>query len=107
MLRETYPYYLANTPVAANTDLVVTNKYTHQPAATIEQAIAAAADAFPQTRQMPGYYRQAVLNHLVSRVEQRHEELAHALVVEVGKPIKDARGEVTRLVDTLRIAAED
>ena len=28
MLKETYPYYLANEPVAANTDLEVTNKYT-------------------------------------------------------------------------------
>lgn len=28
MLKETYPYYLANEPVAANTDLAVTDKYT-------------------------------------------------------------------------------
>ena len=115
MLRETYPYYLAGKPVAANTDLVVTNKYTSQPVArvakadraTVTQAITAAAEAFQQTRQMPSHQRQAVLNHLVRRVEERHEELAHALAVEVGKPIKDSRGEVTRLIDTCRIAAEE
>ena len=28
MLKPTYPYYLANKPVAANTDLEVTDKYT-------------------------------------------------------------------------------
>ena len=27
-LQDTYPYYLANEPVAANTDLAVTDKYT-------------------------------------------------------------------------------
>jgi acyl-CoA reductase-like NAD-dependent aldehyde dehydrogenase len=30
-----------------------------------------------------------------------------ALCIEAGKPIKDARGEVTRLIDTFRIAAEE
>ena len=30
-----------------------------------------------------------------------------ALCIEAGKPIKDSRGEVARLVDTFRIAAEE
>ena len=30
-----------------------------------------------------------------------------ALCIEAGKPIKDARGEVSRLIDTFRIAAEE
>ena len=30
-----------------------------------------------------------------------------ALQAEVGKPIRDSRGEVTRLIDTFRIAAEE
>ncbi len=115
MLRESYPYYLANKPVAANTDLVVTNKYTGEPAtrvaladpAAIDQAIAAAVDAFRHTRKMPAYQRQEVLNHVVKRVGERHEELSKALAVEAGKPIRDARGEVTRLIDTFRIAAEE
>lgn len=33
--------------------------------------------------------------------------MAEALCVEAGKPIRDARGEVDRLRDTLRIAAEE
>ncbi|QYU67827.1 aldehyde dehydrogenase family protein [Leptolyngbya sp. 15MV] len=38
----------------------------------------------------------------------RHsDDLAYALCVEAGKPIKDAEGEVTRLIDTFRIAAEE
>ena len=38
---------------------------------------------------------------------ERHEELSRALCIEAGKPINDARGEVTRLIDTFRIAAEE
>ena len=29
------------------------------------------------------------------------------LCIEAGKPIKDSRGEVARLIDTFRIAAEE
>ncbi|MGD8453885.1 MAG: aldehyde dehydrogenase family protein [Phycisphaerae bacterium] len=115
MLRESYPYYLAGRALPANTDLAVTNKYTDAVAtrvaradrAVVEQAIAAATEAFGQTRKMPAHRRQAVLSQLLEQVQRRHEELAHVLAVEVGKPIRDARGEVTRLVDTLRIAAEE
>jgi len=115
MLRETYPYYLANEPVPANTDLVVTNKYTTEPACrvaladaeTIDKAIDAAVHAFKHTRRMPSYKRQEVLQHVVDRVTERHEEMAQALCIEAGKPIRDARGEVTRLIDTFRVAAEE
>jgi acyl-CoA reductase-like NAD-dependent aldehyde dehydrogenase len=115
MLREVYPYYLGGKPVQPNTDLVVTNKYTGQPAArvavadakAIDAAITAAAGAFEHTRRMSGFERQAVLLHVVKRVAERHEELSRALAIEAGKPIRDARGEVTRLMDTFRIAAEE
>jgi acyl-CoA reductase-like NAD-dependent aldehyde dehydrogenase len=46
-----------------------------------------------------------VLEHCVTRFTARQEELALALCIEAGKPIKDARGEVTRLIDTFKIAA--
>ena len=115
MLDPTYPYYLANRPVAANTDLEVTNKYTGEIAtrvaladpAAIDAGIAAAEQATKAMRQMPAYARQDVLMHCVARFTERHEEMSKALCIEAGKPIKDARGEVTRLIDTFRIAAEE
>jgi acyl-CoA reductase-like NAD-dependent aldehyde dehydrogenase len=55
----------------------------------------------------PSYARREVLAHCASRFAERAEELAQALRIEAGKPIRDARGEVTRLVDTFRIAAEE
>lgn len=115
MLAKSYPYYLANKAVYANEDLVVTNKYTGEPATTvamagadtIDAAIAAAEKSQEALTRMPPYERQNILNHCVKRFEERFDELAYALCIEAGKPIKDARGEVTRLIDTFRIAAEE
>ena len=115
MLEKSYPYYLAGRAVAANTDLDVHDKYTGEVAtrvaladeAAIDSAIEAAASAADSMAAMASYERQAVLNHCVRRFEERHDELAMSLCVEAGKPIRDARGEVTRLVDTFRTAAEE
>lgn len=99
----------------ANTDLDVTNKYTQEvatkvalaDAAVIDKAIAAAEKAQPALNKMPAYKRQQILEHCVVRFKERFDELAYALCIEAGKPIKDARGEVTRLIDTFKIAAEE
>ena len=115
MLKEAYPYYLANEAVYANQDLLVTNKYTgvvatkvaKANAVDIDQAIQAAEDAQPAMTAMPAYERQQVLEHCVKRFQERFDEIALALCLEAGKPIKDAEGEVTRLIDTFKIAAEE
>ncbi|MEN9931450.1 MAG: hypothetical protein RIS17_23 [Pseudomonadota bacterium] len=114
-LRDAYPMYVANKAEQPNTDLIVTDKLTGKPAtrvaladaATIDRAIAAAVTAAPAMAKMASYERQAVLAHCVTRFTERAEELAYALCIEAGKPIRDARGEVGRLIDTFRIAAEE
>jgi acyl-CoA reductase-like NAD-dependent aldehyde dehydrogenase len=113
MLKKSYPYYLANQPVAANTDLEVLDKYSGKratrvafaDAATMRKAIVAAHKARSAMAAFPPDARRDVLEHCVRRFDERREELALALCIEAGKPIKDARGEVARLVDTFRIAA--
>ena len=113
MLKKSYPYYLANKPVAANTRLDVLDKFTGKratrvafaDAATIRKAIVAAYKAREAMAAFPPDARRDVLDHCVRRFSERQEELALALCIEAGKPIKDARGEVTRLIDTFRIAA--
>lgn len=114
-LKDTYPLYLANEAQQPNADLEVTDKFTGKvafrvaqaDAKTIDAGIAAAVDAADPMARMPAYERQAVLQHCVDRFKERAEELAYALCVEAGKPIKDSRGEVSRLIDTFRIAAEE
>ncbi|REJ68081.1 MAG: aldehyde dehydrogenase family protein [Planctomycetota bacterium] len=115
MLQSSYPYYLANRAVAANEDLEVTDKFTGQLAtrvalaasSEIDAGIAAAVEAADPLRRMAPYERQAVLYHCVKRFEDRYDELAMTLCIEAGKPIRDSRGEVTRLIDTFRVAAEE
>jgi len=114
-LKSVYPLYLANEAVQLNTDLVVTDKFTGKEATrvaladakTIEAGIAAAEAAAEPMARMAAYERQAVLAHCVSRFTERADELAYALCIEAGKPIRDSRGEVGRLIDTFRIAAEE
>ena len=111
--RKTWPYYLANRPVAANTDLEVLDKYTGKRAARVafadgaatRKAVAAAHRAREAMAAFTPDARRDVLEHCVQRFTQRQEELALALCIEAGKPIADARGEVLRLIDTFRIAA--
>lgn len=115
MLKKHYPFYLASKPVYDNEDLEVRNKYSDDLIATvalatadhIDQAIAAADQAQAAMKALPAYKRQAILTHCVRRFKERAEELAIALCQEAGKPIKDSRGEVTRLIDTFQIAAEE
>ena len=115
MLKDSYPYYLASEAVYANTDLEVTNKYTGEcatrvalaDAEVIDKAIAAAEQAQGAVAALAPYQRQAILEHCVKRFTERADELAKALCIEAGKPINDAKGEVTRLIDTFKIAAEE
>lgn len=115
MLRESYPYYLANRAESPNTALEVTNKYSGSVATRvalaspqdINRAIGKAVEAVEPMRVLASYQRRDVLMHCVKRLGERADELAVALCIEAGKPIKDSRGEVARLIDTFRTAAEE
>ncbi len=114
-MKDAYPLWVAGKPETPNLDLEVLDKYsgdlaTRTPladAATIDRAIAAAVTATEPMRRLAAYERQAVLEHCVARFRERYDELALALCIEAGKPIRDSRGEVTRLIDTFRVAAEE
>ena len=114
-LKPVYPLYLNNKAAQPNADLAVTDKFTGEiafrvaqaDAATIDAGIAGAVRAAEPMARLAAYERQAVLQHCVDRFKSRFAELAYALCVEAGKPIRDAEGEVVRLIDTFRIAAEE
>ena len=115
MLKPRYPYYLANQPVFANEALEVTDKFTGKVATRVAMAdaeainagIAAAHGAREAMAKVPPYQRRDVLMHCVKRFQERADELALALCIEAGKPIRDSRGEVSRLIDTFREGAEE
>lgn len=118
-MQKHYPYWLANRPVAASPSsaeqLPVTDKFSDEIVAhvavagpeAVEAAIAAGYAARDAMRRLPAYARKEILLHAARRLRERGEELAQILAVEAGKPVRDARGEVTRLVDTFEVAADE
>jgi acyl-CoA reductase-like NAD-dependent aldehyde dehydrogenase len=115
MTTTTYPYYLANRAVQANEDLEVLDKHTGKVAYRVAQAsdkevdraIAAAVEARDAMAELPSHRRRDVLKHCVRRFREREDELIEVLIVEGGKVIRDAKGEVGRLIETFEIAAEE
>jgi acyl-CoA reductase-like NAD-dependent aldehyde dehydrogenase len=86
-------------------DSVVGRVPSHGPAdvdrACLRAAAALARKDFPQHR------RAAVLDVAASLVAAATTELSVLIARETGKPVVDARGEVTRCVDTLRLSAAE
>eukprot|EP01126_Amoeba_proteus_P061471 TRINITY_DN8254_c0_g3_i8.p1 TRINITY_DN8254_c0_g3~~TRINITY_DN8254_c0_g3_i8.p1 ORF type:complete len:421 (+),score=73.93 TRINITY_DN8254_c0_g3_i8:411-1673(+) len=56
---------------------------------------------------MPNYARKDILLWLADKLQKNIEGLADLLVLEVGKTITDAKGEVSRAIDTFTLSAEE
>jgi acyl-CoA reductase-like NAD-dependent aldehyde dehydrogenase len=74
--------------------------------ADVDAAVAAAARRF-QEHSLTPFERYEILIRTARLVAERAEEFAQLIVAEAGKPIRDARGEVTRAVQTLTLCAEE
>ncbi|MDQ6422045.1 aldehyde dehydrogenase family protein [Paenibacillus sp. LHD-117] len=80
------------------------------PAATIEEtndAIASAYGARSLMRAMPAHERAAILERVAALLHGRREEAARLIALEAAKPLKYARAEVDRTVQTYKFAAEE
>jgi len=73
----------------------------------VEQAIQAAEQANPVMRQMPAHQRASMLAKIADLFAERSEEAARIVAEEAGKPLKTARGEIARTIQTYRFAAEE
>lgn len=71
----------------------------------VGDAVSRADESYAVWRKQPGAARAAVLHTWADKIAARQEELALAIVLEVGKPIGEARGEVGRCVAILRYFA--
>lgn len=74
---------------------------------TVQKAIDAAEEAAAVMRRMPAYQRAAILEKMSLLMDERLEEAARIIALEAGKPIKTARGEVIRTIQTYKFAAEE
>jgi glyceraldehyde-3-phosphate dehydrogenase (NADP+) len=70
-----------------------------------DRAIAAAVEGARVMDQLSALERSEVLNRAANLLAERAEDLAHTLSLEVGKPLWEARGEVVRAPDLLRLSA--
>ena len=73
-------------------------------AATVDRAVLAAQAAF-ESADFPQHARAAVLDRAAELVGERIEDLALTIAAEAGKPLKTARVEAARCVDTLTFSA--
>jgi len=73
----------------------------------VEEALAAADNAFQKTRVLSSYERSLVLEKTSAGIKERREDLARSITLQSGKVIRDARAEVDRAAMTFDIASEE
>lgn len=73
----------------------------------ILDALASSQEGFDIWRTVSAWDRQVVMNRAADLIQVRRENLAHVLTLENGKPLADARGEIDRVVETIKWCAEE
>jgi glyceraldehyde-3-phosphate dehydrogenase (NADP+) len=76
-------------------------------AADMTTAISAAVDAAREMRRLPAHRRMAALSMAADRIAADADAFAETIAREGVKTIREARREVTRCAETLRISAEE
>jgi len=92
----------------------IINPYTHQvitklpdtTQADVEKAIGRAYALRPSFAKMPAHKRATILARISALIESQADELAMLIVSECGKPLKYAKGEVSRAVETFSFASD-
>jgi malonate-semialdehyde dehydrogenase (acetylating)/methylmalonate-semialdehyde dehydrogenase len=74
------------------------------PAAEVDRAARAAAEAFPEWRRTPAAERVQYLFRLKTLLEENFEELARTITLENGKTLEESRGEMRRAVENVEVA---
>lgn len=73
----------------------------------LEEALSAAEKGFEISRKLPVYRRFEILSNTAAIIRERHEEFSQLLASESSKTINEARGEVSRAINTITISAEE
>ncbi|MEQ1826730.1 MAG: aldehyde dehydrogenase family protein [Pirellula sp.] len=110
-----FPMILAGRSLTPNQDLVVTDKYLREKIAScpmaspdhFDTAIESAWRSRTVVQRIPASERKRILMHCVERIRQLSDDFVGALVREAGKPIRAARLEVERCIETLSLSAEE
>jgi acyl-CoA reductase-like NAD-dependent aldehyde dehydrogenase len=72
----------------------------------VSAAVGAAVSAM-RDRPLSPFARYEILARTSDLIADRRDEFAALIVAEAGKPLRDARGEVSRAIHTIRLCAEE
>src|SRR5690242_16109926 len=106
---------IGGTWMTGSSTMDVLNPFTEEPEfrvpaagrEDVAAAIDAATQAFKTWGESPAHERARLLYRTSELLEQRKDEMARTIALEAGKPLRDARGEVARAIQTFRFAAEE
>jgi succinate-semialdehyde dehydrogenase/glutarate-semialdehyde dehydrogenase len=85
----------------------VLGQLPHADSNDLDEALSSSAEGFQIWRNTPAIERQAIMEKAARLIEERHEEIATNLTLEMGKPITEARLELSFSVSVLRWYAEE
>ncbi|WP_456479456.1 aldehyde dehydrogenase family protein [Nautilia sp.] len=85
----------------------VTTNYVKCGAEDAKKALEKAKDAFKNTKNSPLHQRIAWIEDVADKLEKRKDEFAEFITLEVAKPISQAKVEVQRCIENLRICAAE
>jgi acyl-CoA reductase-like NAD-dependent aldehyde dehydrogenase len=88
----------------ANTDEIV-GYFPSSTAADVKAAVDAAAKALPGWKATPAPHRAEIILKAAHLLETRKEEIAQTMVREMGKVLKEARGDVQEAIDMAKYMA--
>jgi acyl-CoA reductase-like NAD-dependent aldehyde dehydrogenase len=75
-------------------------------AATVEAACKAAGKAFQTWKYTPAPVRGQIIGRVTQILIEKKEMLSRLLTREIGKPLRESRGEVQEAIDTCRLLPE-
>ncbi|PWU66965.1 aldehyde dehydrogenase family protein [Gracilibacillus dipsosauri] len=109
-----YGLYIDGKWINTEDTLEVLDKYSQKPFAKVSKAsendvdlaISSALEAF-ETKNLSPYDRYKILQKSSELLLANKEDLAKTIVLEAGKPLKQARSEIDRSAQTFLIAAEE
>lgn len=73
----------------------------------VKKAISAADEAFATIAKMPSFERANILEKVVQLLQEKADEATKIIALESAKPLKFAKLEVSRTIETYKFAAEE
>jgi len=110
-----YKIYCAGKFIETSEYLDVNNPYTQKVEALtflagqneLEYAIDAALAVEKNMKELPVYKRYQILKYVALKIEEQADEFSRILALEAGKPLRFAKAEISRAIQTFIVAAEE